>query len=431
MRGQSLGSSALGVTPHPHTQPMLGWDARPTRIELRAAAAQLAGAPRGRPTAWEVTGVTTVAVPSPSYRGPYVLTTPPRRWGARCSTWRDYSSSAPCSRLSPRVPASRPSRAGLLGGGRLTRRKSGCYTTFAPPPARKPRHALCLLPSMTGPAFSHSGTPRTPPPSPVFYHYLSCGVRPAVRNARFTAARCRPLPDTVQMVAHLSAAAAGVAAAAAAEQTRGEVDLHGLTVPEAVAVVVGLWESGIGRQSVPQGGQLLLITGVGAHSGWGGARLRPAVLTLLDEMGVAYEDQRGAVLVACRGPRRGPLRGTSPAWVWGAAAAGAAAAVEASASASARAGGRVPAEGTAPASRRQARPASRGVHGGGDSHRLRSSCRSQHNGDGGSRVSGSDSGGSGYRGVLGWLLPAGAMTLVAGFLGLLLAWVATRGRGGW
>lgn len=277
---------------------------------------------------------------------------------------------------------------------------------------------------MAGPPSSHADTPRTSP-SPVLYHHLSCGVHPSAQDARFAAARGRPLPDTAEVVAHLSAAAAGVAAGAAEGRTRGQVDLHGLTVPEAVAVVVGLWGSGLGRRpSATRGGHLLLITGVGYHSGCGRARLRPAVIQLLDDMGVQYDDQRGAVLVACRGPRRGPLRVSAPASAWGAAAA--AAMAEAEASAQEPAGGR-DATATAPASR--ARPAKRsGAGAGGGDSRRHSSCRT-HDGGGNVVGSGGGSGGSGRRCglVVGWPL-VGALALVIGCVGVLV-WVATRGPG--
>lgn len=79
------------------------------------------------------------------------------------------------------------------------------------------------------------------------------------------------------------------------------MSLQDLTVPEAVMVVVGLWESGLCRRSVRKG-HLLLITGMGYHSGGGRGHLRPAVITLLNEIWVAYEDPGGP----CRWPAAVP-----------------------------------------------------------------------------------------------------------------------------
>lgn len=254
--------------------------------------------------------------------------------------------------------------------------------------------------------------------SPVFFHHLSCGVHKSIREARFSSFRGRPLPDTEEVIAHLSAAAAGVASGAAAGGTRGEVDLHGLTAQEAVMVVVGLWDSGLGRRST-RGGSLLLITGVGHHSGLAGARLRPAVRLLLEEMGVAFEEQKGAFLVACSGPRRGPLRVSAPApALREAAAAGAAVASE-----------------PAPRGARDNRDAvavlrKRLAYFGGDS-RSDGGNRSSGCGTGCSRTVDKGSGGGdvGGGGGLGWCRLAVTVALVLAFVGVL-AWVASHSRSG-
>lgn len=264
---------------------------------------------------------------------------------------------------------------------------------------------------------AHTGTPGTAP-SPVYYHHLSCGVNPSTRDARFASSRGRLLSDTEKVIAHLSAAAAGVAAAAAAGRTRGEVDLHRLTVQEAVRVVAGLWDSGLGRHST-RGGSLLLITGVGHHSGLAGARLRPAVRLLLDEMGVAFKELAGAFLVACRGPLREPLRLSVPAPVLPEAAA--ATVVVASEPAPKGA-----IDGRDAAAALQAKLFVRAGDSRSDGGDRSSGCRS----DGSRSVDKSGSGGGvGGGGGLEWCLLVGTVALVLGRVAML-AWMPARSHGG-
>lgn len=163
----------------------------------------------------------------------------------------------------------------------------------------------------------------------------------------------------------------------------------------------------------------MLITGVGHHSGAAGARLRPAVRLLLDEMGVAFKEQAGAFLVACRGPLRGPLRLSAPApAMWEAAGAAVAVASE---------------------------PASKGARDERDAAAVLRTRLADRDGDsrsdGGDRSSGCRSGGSlsvdksgsgggvGGGGGLGWCFPVGTVALVLGCM-CVLAWVDARSHGG-
>lgn len=131
----------------------------------------------------------------------------------------------------------------------------------------------------------------------------SCELDASFQSERFSTPLGFPLHDA-GLVNCMAAAAKKVAAVAAARGTEGEVDLHGMTVSEAKAVVTQLWlYCGLGQQS-HQGGDILLITGAGHHSGPKGPRLRPAVQRLLDDWEVEYEEGEGALLVACAGPQQ-------------------------------------------------------------------------------------------------------------------------------
>lgn len=76
-------------------------------------------------------------------------------------------------------------------------------------------------------------------------------------------------------------------------------------------MMVGLWDNRLGRRST-SGGSLMLTMEVSHHSGWAGARLRPAVGLLLDKIGVAVEVQAGAFQVTCCNLLRGPLQVSVP-----------------------------------------------------------------------------------------------------------------------
>lgn len=128
----------------------------------------------------------------------------------------------------------------------------------------------------------------------------SCELDPSFQSERFSTPLGFPLHDA-GLVNCMAAAAKKVAAVAAARGTEGEVDLHGMTVSEAKAVVTQLWLCcGLGQQS-HHGGDILLITGAGHNSGPKGPRLRPAVQRLLDDWEVEYEEREGAFSVACAG----------------------------------------------------------------------------------------------------------------------------------
>lgn len=131
----------------------------------------------------------------------------------------------------------------------------------------------------------------------------SCEIDPFFRSARFSTPSGYPLGDEALLTC-MVAAAKKVAAFAAKDGTAGDVDLHGLTVSEAVVVMTELWrDCGLGRQS-GYGGEVLIITGAGHHSGSRGPRLRPAVQRLLDDWDADYDEEEGAFLVACAGPRK-------------------------------------------------------------------------------------------------------------------------------
>lgn len=101
-----------------------------------------------------------------------------------------------------------------------------------------------------------------------------------------------------EVVAGVTAAAAEVAAFAAHCGTQGSVDLHGMTVEEALAVVDNLLGSvGLGR-NFQAGGTVTLITGVGRHSGAGGPRLLQAVRNRLTSWGAVFVDRRGGFEVS-------------------------------------------------------------------------------------------------------------------------------------
>jgi DNA-nicking Smr family endonuclease len=70
------------------------------------------------------------------------------------------------------------------------------------------------------------------------------------------------------------------------------IDLHGLTVREALTITEELVSTYHGSQR-----KLYLITGVGNHSIRGIARIRPAVKTFLSQQGVMYSDRDGVLVV--------------------------------------------------------------------------------------------------------------------------------------
>jgi hypothetical protein len=79
-----------------------------------------------------------------------------------------------------------------------------------------------------------------------------------------------------------------------------EVDLHGLTVDDALDVVervmVHMRNALLEDPSRPR--LLSLITGVGKHSAGGQARIRPAVLSHLRSQGISYNEARtGHIIV--------------------------------------------------------------------------------------------------------------------------------------
>lgn len=74
--------------------------------------------------------------------------------------------------------------------------------------------------------------------------------------------------------------------------TDPRIDLHGLTVAEAEEVVLGLLRQYEGRADT-----LTVITGQGLHSASGKARLRPAVMELLEQQGYRYTKSQGLLVV--------------------------------------------------------------------------------------------------------------------------------------
>lgn len=114
----------------------------------------------------------------------------------------------------------------------------------------------------------------------------------------------------------MTVAAASVAAMAAHGGLRGHVDLHGLTVGEAIKVVDSvLSSSGLGR-GVHAGGALTFITGKGIHSGAAGPRLKHAVRGRLEFWGAVYTDADGGFSVPFVGDPWGrqPLAQEAARW---------------------------------------------------------------------------------------------------------------------
>lgn len=74
--------------------------------------------------------------------------------------------------------------------------------------------------------------------------------------------------------------------------TDPRIDLHGLTVTEAEDVVRGLL-----LQYENRADTLTVITGQGNHSANGKARLRPAVMELLEQNGYRYTKSQGLLVV--------------------------------------------------------------------------------------------------------------------------------------
>lgn len=131
-----------------------------------------------------------------------------------------------------------------------------------------------------------------------------CELEPHFRNDRFSSIDGRPVCDPM-VVAVMTAAAAGVAALAAHCGTQGEVDLHGLTVMEALAVVDNLLSSSGLGQRFRTGGSLTLITGKGRHSGPAGPQLLVTVRHRLNHWGAVFTDIGAGFVVSFDGEALG------------------------------------------------------------------------------------------------------------------------------
>ncbi|GAB0489968.1 hypothetical protein MMPV_001195 [Pyropia vietnamensis] len=95
-----------------------------------------------------------------------------------------------------------------------------------------------------------------------------------------------------------AAAASAIYEAANAGRGRHEVDLHGLTMREAVSVATRR------LNALQQGERVRLITGAGHHSGPGGPKIRPAVEELLRTRRARYVAEGPGAFVVTGGERR-------------------------------------------------------------------------------------------------------------------------------
>ena len=76
----------------------------------------------------------------------------------------------------------------------------------------------------------------------------------------------------------------------------GELDLHGLTVSQALAVVEGalpIWRATHGRTTPT----LTIITGAGRHSIDKQPRIRSAVMNKLELKGIVFDAHEGALVL--------------------------------------------------------------------------------------------------------------------------------------